>query len=1359
MKGKAQKVNPLSYTKQPYLITQNSLYNHLTTIFNIKGSVLALTAASTVLANHLVTIHNYCGQGKYGHVKSAAFNDVSGLLGTNGGTDFVSIPALASSLIIFGESGECPGVDGPGCTRFECDFRTHRSSSATCPALLASVFLSLGLGPMAVALEVTVRATPPARRTAERPIPTRDPPSYNATPQMSVPQPEPRSRPSSRHGPSASGDFDFLRSSEGALSNLASAPLDIFSRVTGAARATNVAPAVREVDRPSTAQQRVIRCAQAYSEQLLSTIYAVGYANTLADKDIYVGCSDGTLIRYSVRDDDSGSGDPYAVASQQSVPGNKSIDKITLVPSHARALVLSGGIVHFYSLPAFDPLPPSLISPIRGVVEFALDELAVQATGAGAGGPPVRLCIIRRRNISVYALRDRLTQVKDIPLPAGATLAKLSGPHLCIADRKSYWIINVDAAEALDLMDWSHVPLEENSPIRPILVVTEQSEFMLVVWTGNGSLGFFMSGTGDPVRGTMEYPQHPISICVDHPYIAALLPNDTIEIHSLATLSIVAVLPCPTFHASQLSRNLAGYLIPSARGNQALQPITVPLLPPTSSSATIPPPRNAQLVVPKPDEKPALSRSTSARSTKSIMAGSFTRSKTLAFGGESIQALLPSTLVSQIASLLDAARLDDATELAAQAAMPGADSVGNLPLCLLGAIKELFPSHNRQNHAELDFINQRIGFQLLKATRFEEAGSKFLIGDLHPLVLIKLFPELRGQMVSVSDEISVFSGVAEDIRALDSIDELVMANLVRNYHPHIKPSVEKAPATAELRRIMNVTARDMLLAFLRNVRPRWTSQISTNPDAARVVTIIDTVLVKIFAEEGRLAEVQSFIQQSDSSMLAEVEPLLARKELFSPLSMLIEREGDEAKILELWTKLIDGKWSQDTDLPPNLMDRMIARLTDCKDHVLVQRYGIWLVKRNPQAGFNLFTAKDSKRGGIVMDEALILRAIRVVDADLGEKYLEHLVLSRRNSDQSLHGQLVTSYLDRLSSSLRDPQSRKSWEDVVRSYISRPSTSSGPSVSAIPFLGYISYATVPSTVTRVKLGLLLQGSTGYDLGATLEHLEKEDLQDDFAFEKAILNGRLGNHRAALSILVQTLHDSISAEAYCTLGGDVISSKIALAVGKQLRIEPWANLVVSGGATGIPGRPKGQAANGGPKVSVPDEKRRELLKILMEVYMAGGRETSKETAHLLNAQAVNLDVLDVLESVPPAWSLSVISSFLSRSLRRTLHAQHEGQIIKAIAAGQNLEVADAAYEAFREEGALVEEPLDYEGDDHVNDGEEDQVDENVLDSLTEKAGGPDDDTRTPKPRPIPVIMPNGAQRPPTASSLDSARTPPP
>lgn len=66
-----------------------------------------------------VTVYNYCGQAKHAHVKNANFNYVSGPLATNGGSYSVSLPSTASSLIVFGESGECPGADGPvsGITR------------------------------------------------------------------------------------------------------------------------------------------------------------------------------------------------------------------------------------------------------------------------------------------------------------------------------------------------------------------------------------------------------------------------------------------------------------------------------------------------------------------------------------------------------------------------------------------------------------------------------------------------------------------------------------------------------------------------------------------------------------------------------------------------------------------------------------------------------------------------------------------------------------------------------------------------------------------------------------------------------------------------------------------------------------------------------------------------------------------------------------------------------------------------------------------------------------------------------------------------------------------------------------------
>jgi hypothetical protein len=53
------------------------------------------------------------------------------------------------------------------------------------------------------------------------------------------------------------------------------------------------------------------------------------------------------------------------------------------------------------------------------------------------------------------------------------------------------------------------------------------------------------------------------------------------------------------------------------------------------------------------------------------------------------------------------------------------------------------------------------------------------------------------------------------------------------------------------------------------------------------------------------------------------------------------------------------------------------------------------------------------------------------------------------------------------------------------------------------------------------------------------------------------------------------------------------------------------------------------------------------------------------------------IQVIPTLPPKWPLKVMSSFLARSFRRTVHARQEGRIVKAIAAGQNLDVLFAHY----------------------------------------------------------------------------------
>lgn len=95
------------------------------------------------------------------------------------------------------------------------------------------------------------------------------------------------------------------------------------------------------------------------------------------------------------------------------------------------------------------------------------------------------------------------------------------------------------------------------------------------------------------------------------------------------------------------------------------------------------------------------------------------------------------------------------------------------------------------------------------------------------------------------------------------------------------------------------------------------------------------------------------------------------------------------------------------------------------------------------------------------------------------------------------------------------------------------------------------------------------------------------------------------------------------------------------------------------------------------------------------------------------------------MPASWSLDLVSSFLSRSFRRSLHDVYEGQILKQLSAGQNLQVrrftrlfsqspmhllqtSELAFEAFAAAGAMIEESNGEEQDKSAEEDDLKQVD---------------------------------------------------
>ncbi|KAJ7235454.1 hypothetical protein B0H12DRAFT_1141579 [Mycena haematopus] len=636
------------------------------------------------------------------------------------------------------------------------------------------------------------------------------------------------------------------------------------------------------------------------------------------------------------------------------------------------------------------------------------------------------------------------------------------------------------------------------------------------------------------------------------------------------------------------------------------------------------------------------------------LSSTFPKSGILLFGN-SVQSLVPSTLISQAESLLASHRIEEAVDLADQQQRK---LQGNVIV-------------DEDETEELRYVYQRIGFQCFTETLFEDAGKNLFNGDLDPTVLVSYYPELRGSLFNATDTTDVYAGVAESMPREASVDEII-----RNYSPYLKPNTQTAPPTAELRKILGMAAVDMLELFLKKCRTRRNVEGKSKTDLSSAV--VDTVLAKIYAQAEKTKELYSLLQEPHQIVLSEIEPVLRQTGQYNALCVLYKQIGDDENLLQVWAKLVEGEWS-DEDIKDPIED-MLQLLGNSKNRVLTQKWGLWLTRRDPERGIRLLMPRETgKRPHRPEDDISLLEQIREANPTAGAQFLEYLVLQKRSSSRDLHTQLAMVCVDQLLEALKDDTVSKLWRSKVSSYASSRNES-----STRTFFLYFAKFTPdsPSKFVRLKTVLFLQGSSLYDAELVRERLlplSKRVL----SLELAIVDGKLGNHRAALSALVNDLHDSLSAEAYCSLGGDVVPTKVIqdICADTTLGLAIWASGLNS------KGRQK--------TVDVKDEglmKRKELLKILLEVYMNDKEASAERAAHLVNSQAMNLDVTDVIPTLPPQWPLKAMSSFLARSFRRTVHARQEGRIVKAIAAGQNLDVKDRTWVILREEGMVVEEALD-------------------------------------------------------------------
>ncbi|KAI6029783.1 hypothetical protein BKA83DRAFT_4223100 [Pisolithus microcarpus] len=474
--------------------------------------------------------------------------------------------------------------------------------------------------------------------------------------------------------------------------------------------------------------------------------------------------------------------------------------------------------------------------------------------------------------------------------------------------------------------------------------------------------------------------------------------------------------------------------------------------------------------------------------------------------------------------------------------------------------------------------------------------------------------------------------------------------------------------------------------------------------------------------------------------------------LWGPLIELWRTVGDVGRLINVLAGLVEGTYHDSSVSDPlgqmfailsslQQPERMVTDVVidpaigEVERQSLIRKWGVWLAARDVERGLSLLMSgiptraqrpavvggrtkdKDWGKEQEKTDELAVLAELRKTGTTAAKKYLEWLIVGRGRENSLLQCQLVESCVEDLFECLKDDTIAKLWRAKCVSYTSTTPTTSAPlsrvsssdSGSQLPWAAntpplrppFLSYfvSTTPDSQSkraRIKALLALQATLvsseaeGEALAKRVqERIVEGGWEKVLGLEVAVLHSKLSEP----SVVLRTLHslrDSVTAEAYASSAGvyGVISPRTGASAAEGCELADWAKWFVKAVEDRNLAVMRAKSANlGGQPPS-------EMLKILLQVYTEDG--DIQQVSRLLSSQAHSLDIPDIVSLVPESWPLHSISSFLARSLRRSVHIKHEGQIVKEICAGQNLEVLQRSYFILQQEGATIEEA--------VEDGEE-------------------------------------------------------
>ncbi|KAG5938754.1 hypothetical protein E4U53_007943 [Claviceps sorghi] len=540
------------------------------------------------------------------------------------------------------------------------------------------------------------------------------------------------------------------------------------------------------------------------------------------------------------------------------------------------------------------------------------------------------------------------------------------------------------------------------------------------------------------------------------------------------------------------------------------------------------------------------------------------------------------------------------------------------------------------DYMTLDYLRQKAGLLLWIGVLAPSESQHVVDSELNaledvlvdskldPRVVVSMVPGLREDVVEGPRGIWIYAGVKR-------IAEQFLCSV--------------SLGTSGQESLQDVDTR--VLQFLRHFLWAWRKMkgFGSVPDESEVFQTVDAALLIVLLELDQRAP-EGVAARGGAAVRAElnevadsgvdcfdraVDVLESYRRLFV-LSRLYQGRKMVGHVLATWKRIIEGEEDAMKEFQGGEL-RLRDYLRKISSRPLVQEYGVWLARRNPRLGVQVFAQDAARTPKFEPAEAV---AILQTEAPAAVKYyLEHLVFDKGLT--SYVGELLKYYLDVV---LGDLESSQASRDAVMAAYDAYRALQPPKPTYHDFLTENAPPDDEVWSSRLRLLQLLGGAHEYNVAAIAARIQ--DLPGDLLVpETIILAGRQRRHEEALRLLVHQLGDYDTAVAYCLRGGSSTYSR------------PQAG---------------SRSRSDGP----PDaDQQHRLFQVVLAEFLAIADVSDRveQTGALLERFGGWFDVQDVLDRVPDTWSVDVIAGFLAGALRRLVREKHETTVARALSVAEN------------------------------------------------------------------------------------------